>query len=238
MSNKVANLLLSIAATDKEISTMEAEKNRLTSQRSSMQSEIEKRRENLTALDAHFRQEAQRQALEEHRLKDEETRIVERRKQLSAIGGAKAAKLMEREIDIASRSLEVMGERVQRAGQEADHLSAQVADAKAMLDDLLSSYEKESPQFEERIETLGKQLTSLVKSRADVLKKLEPRLQNLYTRVQNRYPADAIASVKGAACRSCFRALPPQVYNQLLAGNMLIQCPGCARILVFTGADE
>ena len=52
-------------------------------------------------------------------------------------------------------------------------------------------------------------------------------------RVNTRYPGEAVAAANKGSCRSCFRALPAQTYNQVLAGNILIQCPGCSRILVY-----
>ena len=74
------------------------------------------------------REGASRQALEEHRLKDEEKKIVDRRKQLSAIGGAKSAKLMERELDIATRVLQTMEQNAVQTLEEVDRLQEQLDD--------------------------------------------------------------------------------------------------------------
>ena len=101
--------------------------------------------------------------------------------------------------------------------------------------ELQSQYDEEHPEMEKELKVLNKEISGFDKKKDKQLDNLEDRIRNLYLRVQTRYQADPVALAAKNSCRSCYRALPHQTYNQVLAGNMLMQCPGCSRILVHTG---
>ena len=235
MSNtKVTNILFSLSETDREIQTLSLEKQEIEDKRAVLLADLTRAKERLEQLDGLYREGASKHALEEHRLKDEEQKIVERRKQLSAIGGAKSAKLMERELDIATRVLQTMEQNAMQTLEEVETLKTQVEEAKAHAESSEQEFEELTKETEQTLKKLEKDITKLDSTREKQLGKIDQRLKNLYRKVNTRYPGEAIALARDGACRSCFRALPAQLYNQIMAGNMLIQCPGCSRILVFS----
>ncbi len=175
---------------------------------------------------------------EERKLKEEEVKIVERRKQLTSLGGVKSAKLVERELDIAKRIMETLEQNVLQAigamedlSSKRDVLIKEVEELKARQEQLQSEVAQVTSTGESEIESLKKQ-------RKDILVTLDARLQMLYKRVESRYRGDAIALAESGSCRSCFRALPAQTFNQVIAGYNLIQCPGCSRILVHVAGEQ
>lgn len=52
-----------------------------------------------------------------------------------------------------------------------------------------------------------------------------------YERVARSHGGIGVARVDGGTCQGCFVSLPPQLYNQILKGGSLIQCPFCQRFL-------
>lgn len=177
-------------------------------------------------------------ATEEKRLKEEEVKIVERRKQLTSLGGAKSAKLVERELDIAKRIMETLEQSAFQALESAETLGKKEEVLSAEVDELKSRFEKAQSDFESISTATEKELENLKKERKDIIVTLDARLQVLYKRVESRYRGDAIALAESGSCRSCFRALPAQTFNQVIAGYNLIQCPGCSRILVHIPSQE
>lgn len=172
------------------------------------------------------------QVLEEQRLKDEQLAIIQRRKQLTTVGGVKGAKLMERELDSATKTIQAMEERAMKALEEADELEEKLATMREAVSETEQRLQAHTEDTNEELEELKGTLSQDSAARDKILNNLDDRLQRLYNRVAGRYPGDAVAFASKGSCRSCYRSLPPQTYNQVLAGNLLIQCPGCQRIIV------
>ncbi len=236
--NNVAETLLSLSETDKEFVGFLARKNDLNSRKDKIVADLAESQKELEVLEAELKQGASRQAQEERKLHDEQQKIMERRKQLNAIGGAKVAKMVEREIDIASRSLESMEQATMKAIEEVDALTERVEALRSKVQGLEEERSTRVPEIEQELQEVEGRISQLAGERKGKFDALEPRLKHLYNRVQGRYPGSPVAIAKKCSCRSCFRALPNQTYNQILAGNSLIQCPGCQRILIYMGEDS
>ncbi len=230
--DKVTGILFSLSETDKEIVQLTTQKRDIEGRKSALLANLTRSKAELENLEASAADGASRRALEEHRLKEEERKIVERRKQLATIGGAKSAKFMERELDIASRVLQTMEQTALQATDEVDQIQGKLESLRTQSKELEEQYDNLSKESEKELQGLDKEISKLDGTRDKQLEKIDQRLKNLYRKVNNRYPGQAIAIAKAGACRSCFRALPAQLYNQVIAGNMLLQCPGCSRILV------
>ncbi len=233
MNKKVSNNLLALSSIDEQLLALITQKKSIESRQAEYREKIRVRRDQLGNFEGALKEGAMRQGLEEHRLKDEEQKIVERRKKLSDVGGAKVGKILEREIDIASRALNALEERTMRAIEEVDTLSGRVKTLQEDLQTIEQQFENENQDWEKQLQELNSSIKSVLEEREDVAPTIDERLLRLYERVKNRYAGGkAVAVASEGSCRSCFRALPPQTYNQILAGNLLIQCPGCSRILV------
>ena len=232
--DKVGKTLSALSDVDSEMAQFRNRQRAIENQQAEITSELAQVVARIEELDTARVDAERKHGHEEQRLKEEEAKIIERRKQLTSIGGAKSAKLVERELDIATRILETLEKSATEAFEALDNIKAQLADIsdrRSQLDQSLDESKKESvPELAE----IEKNLNKYNKQREGLLEKLEPRLQSLYSRVNERYPGEAVAVAGDGACQSCYRALPQQRYNQIMAGNVLIQCPGCNRILVYS----
>ena len=236
MGKSITDSLIALCKVDAEIHEQTSQKNSLVTARDSLAGDLNIRRRRLAELETAHKEGTLRQVMEQHKLRDEQEKIVHRRKQLTAVGGAKVAKFVEREIDIASRSLQAMEERAIKALEEVDQLEGQLQEQREALEKLELEFENFNQETTERLVKIEKELKSLSPDREKATALIDDRLMRLYTRVRSRYPGDAVATAADGACTSCYRALPSQTYNQILAGNMLIQCPGCSRIMVAASA--
>lgn len=225
-------VLLSLASVDGKLLVVTREKKDIEAKRELSFKEIAALKQSADQLEAQKALGSTRQELEQSRLKDEERKIVERRKQLTALGGTRGAKLVEREIDIATRTLQTMEQKALTAMAEVDGYDAKIAVLRTQLDEKQLAFEEANAQDDSRMAELEKEIKTLSDERDQLAQQLEDRTRNLYNRVNQRYTGTAVAKAEAAACRACFRSLPAQTFNQVLAGNVLIQCPGCSRILV------
>lgn len=193
---------------------------------------ISTRAAELSQLDVQCTGASARQSEEEERLRAEQRKIVERRKHLSTIGGTRGAKLMEREIDISSRTVQQMEQKVLQMLEETDQLKTKAASLRNELDTLQLEFEASASAAQTSLEELRSRMHGLEQRRDSDIAELDERVRGLYLRVSSRYPGSAVAVAEAGSCRSCFRALPAQTFNQVRSGNNLLQCPGCSRILI------
>lgn len=232
MGQRVSQQLLRLSHLDGKIFQLSTNKTELETRRESYVNAISQGRTRLSSWEQAHKEGRLKQVMEEHRVRDEHEKIVERRKQLSSIGGARVGKLMEREIDISSRTLQLMEERAIKALEEVDAIETQLAAMRGGLEKIESDFEAENQQIETGLTEIIAELKGYSQEREQAAAALDDRMLRLYSRVKSRYPSDAVSVADSGACRSCFRSLPAQTYNQILAGNIYIQCPGCSRILI------
>lgn len=233
MDTKIAKTLFSLSETDSQILVLKNESNMLVHEREQKMSFLDQSRARLVELEGLREEISEKKRDEDALLKQEEQRISERRKQLTAIGGVKAAKLVERELDVATRALQTMEENLSKSIEELENVDAEIDELKSRVDALEAQLSEEEADYSSELTQKEKELKKLESTQEKQLESLTPSLKSLYSRVGKRYPGDAVAVAKEGACRSCYRALPAQTFNQILAGNTLIQCPGCSRILVY-----
>lgn len=185
----------------------------------------------IAAAESSAKQSRFKQSAEEQRLKDEQSKIIERRKQLSTLG-AKAAKIIEREIEISTRAVESVEADLLRAMEQVELCERSLSDLSSSLSKVQGEFERDNVGFEAVLTDLGVEFDEFSKIREQVLTGLDDRSKQLYNRIGGKYPGNAVVLAEGGSCKGCFRALPAQLYNKLLNPDQLEQCPGCNRILV------
>lgn len=232
MSTKISQTLVSVSEIDKKLHGLVLEKAGIENKRDTEQSKINEVKSSLVAVEEELQAQNEQKAEEESRLKGEEERISEERKKLTSLAGAKQAKFIERQIDVGGKRLQAIEEKVLRVVDKVEGLESKLYAIREHLAEIEGQFNADNPEDEKVLAKLQKEIDSLSGDRDKGISKLDSRLQSLYRRISGRYPGAAIAVAKNGACRSCFRFLPAQTYNQLLAGNVNIQCPGCGRILI------
>lgn len=232
MNKQVSLLLLTLCQADKRVHLLTYRKKEIEVQRNQFLAELQSQRQQLAQFQALYQEQSSTQVTESNRLRDEEQKIVNRRKQLSTFGGAKIAKLVEREIDLASRTLEMLEERALKSLENLDQSEKQYQEQQRKVEELELAFESENQSTDAILLEVQQELRLAEEGRQSLIISLDERIRRLYERVAARYPGEAVAIAEAGSCKSCFRALPPQTFQQVLAGNSLLQCPGCSRILV------
>lgn len=232
MAKNVAQVLLSLSEIDKEVYVLSTQRKEIETERETMASKIKTLRDQVSQLTNRQEQAKKRQADDEAKLQEEEKRIVDRRKALTELGGVKSARLVEREIDIAQRSVQTLEEQAIKSISELEGVGHNIESLQEELVTLEKGFDEFVESKSKELKEIEKQVGTHQKKRTQVASGVDDRVRALYGRVSKRYPANPVAVAAKGSCRSCYRALPSQTYNQVLAGNLLIQCPGCSRILV------
>ncbi len=164
-------------------------------------------------------------------MSSEQKKIIERRKQINDLGGAKSAKLIEREVDVASRSLQEKEEKALVIMEQLEELKKKAEVDKKQLDDLQLNFEKEASEFSQTMEDFKQRAVTLQERRANALAKVDEKNKTLYQRINVKYPADPVSTIVKGMCGICYKSVPAQQVNQLMTGAIM-QCSGCSRILI------
>jgi hypothetical protein len=174
---------------------------------------------------------------EEKRLKDEQLKLVERRKALATFTNYKLQQAAEREIEGVSKQLSTQESSIVSSMDSLDTLTTALSEAQEKYDKLSKEFTEYEEESTGTLTTLEDRFAEKSKLREELFSKIEDSLLRTYKRTQNRYPSDPLVAVKNNSCSGCFMQLPPQNLNELLAAQKLVQCRGCGRIL-FLPAEE
>ena len=237
MSKQLTNALIGLADADSLVNGFVIERDEILEVRNGLQKQIDQLQTSLEECEAKLESRRSEQVEETNKLKSEEMRIVEQRKQLTTMG-SKSAKLVERQIDLASQTLQQMEEKAVKAIEEVERLENDKDDIREKLSELQSQLKVDEETNDSRLTEIEGEVSKLEKSRDGSIGKLDDRLAKLYDKVHGRYPESAVSIAQKGSCRKCYRALPKQMYNQILSGTTSIQCPGCSRILVYQPAAD
>lgn len=230
--NEVSSVLVALSQLDSEISDLEAKDKTIHNEQLKFEKDCQQLEQSVAQLSAQHAASLEKQSVEEAQLKEEQRKIVERRKQLTALGGSRSAKLLEREVDVAGRAIMLRESRVVGMLEELEKLEKRRLEAQMQLELKVKEKETLAATWSEMRSALRQQLAEKSGTRETQLAQLSPQIKQTYLRISSRYPGTAVAKAEAGCCQCCFRSLPAQVFNNVIAGRELIQCPGCSRILV------
>ena len=114
---------------------------------------------------------------------------------------------------------------------EGDELSAIVKAAQAKLAADKKSVAAEKSAIERDAVSVTASLADLVARRAELVTTIEPRLLTTFETVAKGRKGVGIARAVDGLCSACRVRLRPHFYNQLRAGDQILQCESCVRIL-------
>jgi uncharacterized protein len=237
VSAELRQQLLSLSTIDQEIAIALNRKKDLETSRNKLAEKATLEAKNLSVAEAAYKKAAKAQLDVETKLKEEEQKIITRRKSLSDMG-AKASKFGEREVDIASRALSGAEDSVLARMQETEQQLARFESQKRLVDEISNRRAIEDPKTESEISEILGILSARKQERDEIAKKVDPQAMRVYDRVLQRYPAEPVAVVKDNCCQACHRSLPLQLVNQFFTPNAFLTCPGCNRVLVMGTSDE
>jgi len=134
--------------------------------------------------------------------------------------------LKRRRNTLEDQALEAMEalEQAQKGHEESDRA----------VGDLAEQYGVEREDMGARRSELESEIARLEEQRAQDAGEVDPSLLRLYEELRSTRAGRAVAKVEGGACQGCRISLPMNVQQRARAGNAVVQCPSCERILYMT----
>ena len=129
------------------------------------------------------------------------------------------------------RQLGEAEERVLALIEAGEQAGADVTSTRDALAELEERRAQEQRPREQRLEDLRGQLSEAEQARTKAQSELTGTEQALYGRVAARHHP-AVVSIKGDTCGGCHLPLSNEERRAVRAGDQLVQCSNCDRILV------
>ena len=120
----------------------------------------------------------------------------------------------------AEEAITAMNGNIEKVDREIEALDAEI-----------STLQGEAEEVAARID---KDLDKLYDRRDAIEVDIKGNLLDYYIRVAETVnDGMAISYAQNGSCLACFMKLPPQMFNELLKGDSLHQCPSCRRVLIY-----
>lgn len=162
---------------------------------------------------------------------NEKIKMVESR--LSHIRNQKDYLEMRKKIELAKKSNKLREDEVIKKMEEIERIDKEIKE-------YMDVYLKEKQKILEGIAVYDNELLALQKDKEDVLirrekiaERLDANILKTYEHLKSNCRGVGVSRAKDESCDGCFMNLPPQLYNMVIKGDKLYNCPFCQRYLVY-----
>ena len=229
-----------IALQEVEIEIFKAEDGlqELPKEVSEIESIITARKRSLDSADEEIASYEERKAPLEVELKENQALLDAADARIKRIKTNKEYLAMQREIDIAKKRkadleeqvLTIM-EKIEKKTSERKRIRTSFETDKVILNEKMG-----------KLKTLMKELEAVLaeyKGKDDRLRKIvDKSLLSKYDRIKQSKKGLAVVECFEGVCRGCHMHIQPQLFNELIRGDRLINCPACQRILYVKAEEE
>ena len=170
------------------------------------------------------RQNEQLLQLEKEKVKKWESRLTE-------LKTPREYAALARELDIAKKTNTTAEEEIKRLTNEYIELKKQVETAEGGLGDKETVATREGEEIKTLLEGVSERLQAMDRERARLVKDVEPGLVSRYERIRKQRGGVAVVPVILGTCKGCQRNIPPQMANNLLTAQEIMNCPNCHRFI-------
>jgi predicted nucleic acid-binding Zn-ribbon protein len=178
----------------------------------------------LAGIEREKRSQEQTVAAERDKVKKWEGRLAE-------IRTPREYAALSREIDIAKKTNESVGEQTKLLTAQAEEVSRSIEALQEKLDEKEAGAQEELEGLVRREAEQAARIASLEARRAELATRVEPALLARYENIRKRRGGVAVTQVIGGTCRGCNRQIPPQMAIILVRANSIENCPNCNRII-------
>lgn len=207
---KKENLRSKLAELENELTLKTEERNRILAEKEAKEKEIEQEKEKIKNVEA----------------------------RLNYIKNQKDYLDVKKRIELAKKSNKLREDDVIKKMEEIEALGK-------IIDELTEKVNKESEVVMNAVKVFEKEESELEEKKSDILKKREAFLLKITGDILGKYDllrkncrGIAVSRVRNETCEGCYMNVPPQLYNMVIRGDKIYQCPFCQRFLIYIDEKE
>lgn len=173
----------------------------------------------------------------EQEIEDLAGRVEKSKVKLANIKSNKEYEAALKEIDDLEREKSVFEDKALQIMEEIDSLDEKLSTIKMEKETHREKFESDQKIVEKKIKALEKECRKFDKERKKIRKEIDQDLLKYYDNLLDHKEGIAVCSVSKGICQACHMGIPPQKFNELMRGDVLMNCPHCGRIM-YWGDDE
>jgi len=144
-----------------------------------------------------------------------------------------------KQIDEAKRLSLRLEDEIKALRAKQEEVSPRLSEIQGHYDKVLEAYKAVEAEILKEKAGLDKEMSALLIVKGDAAKKLDHRTHQYYERLNKSGKMPALVPSVDGVCTGCNIALPPQVYNQLIANpDRYGVCSHCNRMLYYVPPAE
>jgi len=163
-------------------------------------------------------------------------RLSKFREQAMAVKTNQEYHAIQKEIGFAQGEIKTLEDRILEQMLEADELTAASKRAEKTLAEEQKAIDAEKKALAAELAAMRASVERIAGERAALISAMDPRVVAVYNLVASRRHGVAVAEARDFICTICHVRLRPQVFNNILKNDSIIQCDSCQRILYFVPA--
>jgi len=205
---------------------------------------IEKLEDEVNAIEKRFQEENDRLGLlkKDRRQIEQDLQEIENNTEkseikLASIKSNKEYRAVLKEIDDLNRNRLMTEEKVLQLMEEIEDLERKCNENNDQEAEFRKKYEMDRDEILKELKYLDRELENLEKQRINICETIDQELLEKYIFLRERKGGQAIGPVVSGVCQICHMGIPPQKFNELIGGHVLLTCPSCNR-LIYWGEDE
>lgn len=207
--------------------------------------EIERKPEEIKALEAAFDEKKQGLAqLEkasldlqkqkkdfELELSAKEENVKKLQTQLYSLKTNKEYNAMLQQINDTKADASFAEDKIIKSFEQIDKIKLDIEEEKKKLIGEEKIFSEQKKKCDDRIKEINSVLATLESQRSQALSAVDPKILSQYERILKGREGLAIATVKDNSCSGCHMLVSPQVINSIQMYDRLVTCGTCNRIL-------
>lgn len=158
--------------------------------------------------------------------------------QMDQITTAREYDALEKEIRDASEREQQYRRDLQREEKDLEEQKVRLEREEAMIKAQETELEEERAKIDSVTEDRQTKLQDLETQESDIVPGLDEELMFKFERIIRSKAGEGIVPIRNGVCTGCQMILPNQFVNEVRAGEKILFCPYCSKIVFFTETDE
>lgn len=169
---------------------------------------------------------------------DKMAHVRDRQSKMMQVQTGREQTALLKEIEDAKKSAKENEEKIVSIMASIEQLTTQIAEEKNLLKGEKELVGEETKKVRDNIDSINKGKKAKDGLRSEQAIKIKASTLRKYDTLREHRKGLAVVNVINGVCQGCFMAIPPQLYNRLLRGDELLDCPTCQRIMYFDRLAE
>jgi hypothetical protein len=174
----------------------------------------------------------------EGEMADKMSHVRDRQSKMMQVQTGREQTALLKEIEDAKKSAKENEEKIVAMMVSIEQLTTQITAEKNLLKGEKELVAEETNKVRANIETINKGKKEKDGLRSEQAVKIKGSVLRKYDTLRQRRNGLAVVNVVDGVCQGCFMSLPPQLFNRLLRGDDLFDCPTCQRMIHYIRPAE